>query len=212
MFRTLLPVTLLAALAFSLIPVSADDKEKPKPKADPEGAPLELTLTGTAKYTTDVDTQDEADKLKNAIEAAAKAGRVPPAAPAVELSAVIKNTSDKPVTVWVSGDPFVLTLTLAGKGAVNSAPLLAFTQEYRIPTGVEIAAGKTHTIPVKSLQSGFRGRAHWAYWTAPGEYELTATLRTAVTPAPKGAKDANDGFGFVTLTSAPLKLTVEAKK
>ncbi len=76
---------------------------------------------------------------------------------------------------------------------------------------MEIAAGKTHTIPVKTLQSGFRGKAHWAYWTAAGEYELVATLRTAMTPAPKGAKDANDGFGAVTLTSGPLKLTVEAK-
>ncbi|MBP3960707.1 hypothetical protein J8F10_36240 [Gemmata sp. G18] len=211
MFRTILPAALFALLTIGSAPLTAEDK-KDKPRADPPATPLELSLTGTTTtYTLDLGGRTT-DELKNLIESAAKTGKRPPAAPAVDLSIEIKNTSDKPVTVWVTGDPVVLTCTLRGKGALNVAPPLAFTEEFRIPKGVEIAAGKTHVIPVKTLVSGYRGAAHWAYWLESGEYELTATLKTGMNPAPKGAKDANDGFGSVTLTSAPLKLTVEAKK
>jgi hypothetical protein len=65
-------------------------------------------------------------------------------------------------------------------------------------------------IPVKTLVSGYRNSAHWSFWTEPGEYELVATMKTAMNPIPKGAKQFMD-FGTVTLTSAPLKLTVEKK-
>ena len=54
--------------------------------------------------------------------------------------------------------------------------------------------------------------SHYSYWTEPGEHELVATLKTGVSPAPKGAKEGMDGFGLVTLTSAPFKVTVEEKK
>ncbi len=210
MTRTILPTAIFGLLVLGISPLAAEDK-KDKPKAEPEGTPLELSVTGKAKYTLDLGGQT-ADEFKKAVDAAAKAGRRPAAAPAVELTVEIKNTSDKAVHVWISGDPVVLTLTLKGKGAVNVAPPLAFTEEFRSPKAVEIPAGKTHTIPVKALVSGYRGAAHWAYWTEAGEYELTATLKTGVNPAPKGAKDANDGFGQVMLTSVPLKITVEAKK
>ena len=209
MTRTILPAVLFTL--FCAVPTPAEEK-KDKPKADPPGTPLEISVTGkTTRYTLDLGGQT-AGEFKKAVQAAEKAGRRPPAAPAVDLAVEIKNVSDKPVRVWITGDPVVLTLTLKGQGAVNAAPPLAFTEEFRSPRAVEIAAGKTHTIPVKVLVSGYRGAAHWAYWTEPGEYELTATMKTGVSPAPKGAKDANDGFGIVTLTSAPLKLTVEAKK
>lgn len=193
---------------------AAEDKKPDRPKADPEGTPLELTVTGkTTKYTLDTGGRSAAD-YKKAIEAAAGGkglGR-PPAAPAVDLVVEIKNTSDKPVTVWVKGDPVVLTLELKGKGAVNASPLLAFTQEFRIPSGVEIAPGKTYGIPVKALVSGFRGASKFSYWTEPGDYELVATFKTGVSPAPKGAKGIEDGFGTVTLTSPAFKVTVEEKK
>ncbi|MBM3981251.1 MAG: hypothetical protein FJ304_13375 [Planctomycetes bacterium] len=205
MVRAILPVALVAL--FSAGASGADDKAK----SDPPGAHLEVTITGKAKYALDLGGAT-ADDFTRAVRAAEKAGRRPTAAPAVDLTVEIKNTADKPVTVWIGGDPVVLTLTLKGKGAVNAAPALAFTEEFRSPRGVEIAAGKTHSIPVKALQSGYRGAAHWAYWTAAGDYELTATLATASSPAPKGAKDAMEGFGRVTLTSAPFKIVIEEKK
>ncbi len=101
---------------------------------------------------------------------------------------------------------------LKGEGTLNLTPPLAFTEEFRQPQGEEIAAGKTLEIPLKSLTSGFRGAARFSYWTEPGDHELVAKFVTAVSPAPKGSQEAMDGFGKVVLTSAPLKLTVEAKK
>jgi hypothetical protein len=207
MVRAILPVALVALLCGP----AAADENKFEPNVDPVAPPLELTITGKAKYALDLGGAT-ADDFTKAVRAAEKAGQRPSAAPAVDLTIEIKNTSDKPVTVWISGDPVVLSLTLKGKGAVNATPNLAFTEEFRSPRGVEIAAGKTHTIPVKALQSGYRGAARWAYWTEAGDYELTATLTTAMCPAPKGAKPATDeGFGQIKLTSAPFKITVGAK-
>jgi hypothetical protein len=114
------------------------------------------------------------------------------------------------VTVWVTGDPVVLTLNLSGKGAFNLDPPIAMTREFRVPQELRLDAGKSHTFPVKQLKSGERGLTHYSYWTGPGEYDLTATLRTGVQPAPKGAKNI-DGFGAVTVTSAPFRLTVEGR-
>jgi hypothetical protein len=211
MFVRVLSVALLAGLAGT---GAGDDKKPGKPKADPEGTPLELTITGkTTKYTLDTGTLTPAE-FKKKVEAIGKDGDLGgpvPAAPKVDLTVEVKNTSDKPVKVWFKGDPVVLTLELKGKGAVNAAPSLAFTTQFISPEAIELAPGKAHAFPVKALTSGTRGGSLYSYWTEPGEYDLVATLKTGMTPAPKGAMDF-DGFGVVTLTSAPLKLTVEAKK
>jgi hypothetical protein len=185
-----------------------------KGKADPASTPLALTITGkTTKYTLDTGSMTP-EEYKKAIEAAAggKALGRPPAPPAVDLVLELKNTSDKAVMVWTKGDPVVITLDLKGKGAANAMPLLAFTTDFRLPEAVEIAAGKTYEFPLKSLTSGFRGASKFSYWTAPGDYELTATLKTGMSPAPKGAKEDMDGFGTVTVSSPAFKITVEAKQ
>jgi hypothetical protein len=210
MLRSILSIALILAFA-ELAP--SEDKKPEAPPANPKGAPLELTISGkTTKYTLDTGGLSAAD-YKKAIEAAVgKKGGQFPATPTVDLAIEIKNTSDKPVTVWTSGDPMVLTLELKGKGAINANWNGPMTLEFRIPKGVEIAAGKSHSIPVKSLASGMRGISTYSYWTEGGDYELVATLRTGMSPAPKGAKDAGDGFGTVTLTSPAFKLTVEEKK
>jgi hypothetical protein len=202
---------LTLAVGFALAGLAPGDDKKPEaPKSDPEGTPLELTIKGTAKYSLNTGGFSAAD-CKKYLEDTAKKGK-PFSTPAVELTVEIKNTSDKNVKVWAAGDPAVLTLTLKGKGALDLDPPIAFTDEFRLPKSVEVEAGKTYTIPVKSLTSGFRGKAHVSYWTEPGDYELVATLKTGMSPAPKGAKEGMDGFGVVTLTSAPFKVTVEEKK
>lgn len=212
MVRGILSVAL--AVVFGGLAAAQDKKADAKPKAEPEGTPLELSVTGkTAKYTLDTGGMSAAD-YKKVVEDAAKAkgkAKLPPA-PAVDLAVEVKNTSDKAVKVWDKGDPVVLTLELKGKGAVNADRFGPMTLEFRIPSAVEIGAGKTHSIPVKSLMSGMRGMTKVAYWTEAGEYEVVATLRTGMSPAPKGAKEGMDGFGVVTLTSAPLKVMVEEKK
>ena len=207
MIRTILTF----ALCFPAAAVRADDKNADKPRADPEATPLELAITGKATtYTLDTGGLS-AEEYRKRLADEAKTGK-PLAVPMIDLAVEIKNTSDKGVQVWNAGDPVVLTLDLRGKGAVNLDPALAFTREFRIPKSVEIPPGKSVSIPLTSLTSGFRGRSHVSYWTEPGDYELVATLKTGVSPAPKGAKDGMDGFGLVTLTSAPFKLTVEGKK
>ena len=203
-----------AAILF-LSACSAATAEKPadKPSADPKETPLELSITGkVVKFTLDTGDLTPAEYQKKIEDAAkAKNGR-PPATPTVDLAIEIKNTSDKAVMVWSKGDHVVLELELKGKGAVTANPNLAFTREFRLPVAVEIAPGKSLSIPVKSLTSGFRGASKFTYWTAAGDYELVAKFKTGMDPAPKGATDAGDGFGTVTLTSAPLKVTVEEKK
>jgi hypothetical protein len=196
----------------ALVGLSGPAIGQQKPKADPEGTPLELTITGkNTRFTLDTGGRSPAEFQKHIENAVAEGGR-PPAPPTVDLTIAIKNTSDQPIQVWVKGDPVVLEVELKGKGAINAAPLLAFTQEFRSPEAVTIEAGKTHTLPLKSLTSGFRGMSKFAYWTQAGEYELVATLKTGVAPAPKGAREGMDGFGIVTLTSAAFKVTVEEKK
>lgn len=64
---------------------------------------------------------------------------------------------------------------------------------------------------IDAPRGGFRGRSHWSYRRAAGEYELVADPRTGVRPAPKGATPDDDGFAPVVLTGAPFKLTVTEK-
>ena len=206
---TMMLTAFLGAAAFA----RPDDKPAEKPKADPPGTPLEITLTGKkTTFTLDTGGLSVVDYQKKLADIVKSGNRPTIAPPTVDLTLEIKNTSDKPVTVWISGDPCVVELTLKGKGAVNAAPNLAFTQEYRIPKGIEIAPGKSYSMPVKTLVSGFRSASRFSYWTDVGEYELTAKLTTGMSPAPKDAKEAGDGFGRVSVTSAPLKITVEEKK
>jgi hypothetical protein len=152
-----------------------------------------------------------AEEFRQTIKAAEKTGRYP-AAPAVELVLELKNTSDKEVQVWTSGDPVRLMLDLKGKGAINEALKgIAFTTIFIMPKAVTVPPGKTVEIPIKALSYGMRGASHRSYWTEPGDYTLTASYQTGVSPAPKGSTPADMGFGKVTLTTAPIKLKVEGK-
>jgi hypothetical protein len=201
----------LATLLGLTMTATADDK-KPEPgKAIPDTTPLELTIKGeTTKYPLDLGgkTADEFTKMLAEVkEGKARA----PKPPELKLTLVVKNTSDKAIKVWNKGDPVVLDLELKGKGAVSVAPQLAFTADFRLPQAIDLDAGKTLEIPLSALVYGFRNASKYAYWTQPGEYELIATWKTGVAPAPKGAMD-NDGFGVVWVSSPAFKITVEEKK
>jgi hypothetical protein len=189
----------------------AGAKDVAAAKTEPAGVPLEITITGKkTTFPLDLDGKTSAE-FEEVIKKAKEAGGPVPKPPAVDFVVTIKNTGKDTIMVHTSGDPVVLTLELKGKGAINVEPALAFTTDFRLPQGVGLGAGKTIEIPVKSLTSGFRGASKMAYWTAPGEYELVATWVTGVSPVPKGAEDNGEGYGKVTLTSAPLKITVEGK-
>ncbi len=202
---------LATLLGLAMTAHAADDK-KPEPgKAIPPTTPLELTIKGdTTKYVLDLGGKTPAEFAK--LLEAGKTGNVRlPKPPAVKLTLVVKNTSDQAIRIWAKGDPVVLDLDLKGKGAVSVAPQLAFTADFRLPEATDLEPGKTMEIPLGGLVSGFRGASKYTYWTQPGEYELIATWKTGIAPAPKGAQDF-DGFGVVTVASTPFKITVEEKK
>lgn len=199
MNRSILLATVVAVLGGAVMSEAAD-----KPKAA-EAAPLSVTIEGTAKYTLDPALGSE-DDLKKGF-AADKF----PNPPKVDLKLVVKNTSDKPVQVWTSGDPVTVDLTLKGDGATSVKPRLMMTADYRSPRSTEVAAGKTVEIPLTQLSGGKRGMGEYWYWAKAGEYELTATLNTAVSPAPAGADKADGGYGKVKVTSPAFKIVVEKK-
>ncbi len=56
-------------------------------------------------------------------------------------------------------------------------------------------------------------RIIWPIGREGGEYSITATYSTAVSPAPKGAKEEGEGFGRVLVPTLPVKIkVVEARK
>ncbi len=195
-------------------PRPAGSAPSPPAKADPKDSaakelPVQIRLSGKTRYVLNTGGLDS-DAYKKKIAAAAEAGRPLPT-PAVDIVVEIVNTSSKPIDIWTSGDPVVLTLDLQGPGAWNLNPPLAFTREFRAPQTTTLAAGKSVSFRLSELTSGFRGRSRFCYWTQPGDYELQASFKTAIRPAPPGSPDAGDGFRHVTLTSAPLKISVGAK-
>ena len=212
--RTVLKSLLAAALGVAVLAVAPEATAKraappklPEPgKAVPDTTPLEATIEGTAKYTLDL-----GGKTAEEFEKGLKGEKVPPP-PKVDLKLVVKNTSKETIQLWTSGDPVTVELKLTGKGAVQAKPMLMTTADFRLPKAVEVEAGKTVEFPIKGLAGGFRNIDHYWYWTQAGEYELVATLKSGVNPAPKGAADGGDGFGQVMVASKAFKITVDEKK
>jgi hypothetical protein len=193
----------LIAMCLLLAPLTglADD-QKGKEEKLPVTAKL-VAKKDTYRLELDGKTPEEFRKL-------IAAGGKLPAPPAVHLELELHNTSDKEVKIWVKGDPVVLELDVKGPGAVSVIAQKAFTQEYRAPAATTLPPGRSYSYPITSLKYGFRGVEKHAYWTEPGEYTITATLTTAISPAPPGTK-VQKGFGQVALTSNPLKVKVLGK-
>jgi RNA polymerase sigma factor (sigma-70 family) len=180
-----------------------------KGKTDPAGAPLEVKLIARkAVYVLDLDGKTPEEFRKHIKETFQPV-------PQVDLELEFRNSGDKEIKFLVGGfNPDIpMFLKLDGPGALNLT-LLAIVSDVPSspPTLVTLAPGKTHTIPIKSLATDNHAReATVSYWTQPGEYTLTATYKTAVSPVPQGAKDDGKGFGAVTVVSAPVKLKVAKK-
>jgi RNA polymerase sigma factor (sigma-70 family) len=188
-------------------------QQETKSKTEPAGVPLEARLvTKKDSYVLDLGGKTPEEFRKGIKDINNRY----PATPAVDLELEFRNSGDKEFTFLVGGSypDIPLLLKLEGPGAVNvtmaglSAPIARgmFTQ-------VKLAPGKTYTLPIKSLMTNRLGRDGTAsYWLEPGDYTLTATYQTGVSPAPPGSKDGGNflglGFGYVTVTTAPVKLRV----
>jgi hypothetical protein len=177
-------------------------------KTEPPGVPLEARLIAKKDtYVLDLGAKT-AEEFRKALQI--KNQYLP--APAVDLELEFRNSGDKELKFLVGGtNPDIpLLLKLDGDGAVNLVlPAVASAMASLPPTPVALAPGKTHVLPIKALVTNCRGREGSAsYWTQPGDYTPVATYKTAVSPAPAGAKDNGKGFAAVTLTSAPVKLKV----
>jgi RNA polymerase sigma factor (sigma-70 family) len=204
-----------------LTPVRPDAKDADKKPADagstePAGVPLTARLVGAKdSYTLDLGgkTADEFRKQFPEGKGPVKPGTRLPDSPKVDLKLELTNTGKEEIKVQVRGSENKLTLDLKGPGVVF-APFVVqnFLPVRRPPEVVTIAPGKTVTVTdVPTLAFPKPGTGSRAYWTAPGKYTLTVDYVLGVSPAPKGAKEAN-GFGQVIIHSAPLTLNVVEKK
>lgn len=136
-----------------------------------------------------------------------KLGSPPPKPPMVDMELEVKNTTDKAIEFWSAGDPVQVILQLKGPNAKTINAPLAFTADFRLPKLSTLEPGKTFVIPIKTLQSGFRGVGTWHYWLAPGEYTISPSFKTGIRPAPPGSKEM-EGAGAVTIVGKPLTVKV----
>jgi hypothetical protein len=189
-----------------------DNPPNAKGKTEPAGVPLEARLV--AKQ--DTYSLDLGGKTAEEFRKLLKDGQRP-APPQVDLVLEFHNTGDKEIKFLVGGtNPDIpLLLQLDGEGSMNfTLPSLASAMVSRPPEQITLAPGKSYEMPIKNLRTNNLGREGSAsYWTAPGEYNLSATYQTAVSPLPKDAKESPTakGFGMVTVTSNKVQIKVKDK-
>jgi len=156
--------------------------------------------------------------LADLIDAAKKNNKYPEP-PEVDLVLEVTNTGDQDIQVWVKGDPVLLDLRLKGEGAMEGLPRVLLPREVELGEPITLKAGKTYEIPLSSLRCGVRGRTKNVYWTRPGEFTLTASLRTGfkIEGGQRGGRmgqylnQTDDDFEGITLVSNAVKLKVEEK-
>jgi hypothetical protein len=160
-----------------------------------------------ASYTLDLGGKSAEEYLRD-LELASKGKAKAPPPPTVTLEVIVTNTGKEKVDFWHTGDPVQILLDLKGPKAKKLTPLLAMTLEFRLPEFKSLQPGESHKFTLKRLAGGMRGNSQWLYWVEPGEYSLTAQLKTGVRPVPPGAPE-EEGAGRVTLSSQPIKIMVE---
>lgn len=205
-----LAVILLAATALpgADVPNEKLRDEKSAASTLPQGLPLELRIINE-QSSWELDSRgDRPAQFQEKIREGQKSGALV-SATRVELQLEIRNTGTIDVRIWVSGDDTLLTLDLQGTGPMTADSKTRPDSRVIPPVAVTIPAGKSHTIALTSLAHGFRNQAKNTYITEIGDYQLTATFKTAVSPAPKGSRRLAADFGEVILKSAPIEFYVK---
>ena len=187
--------------------LASSAKAPPTRRTEPEGVPLEVEVVANQdQYVLDLEGQKaEAYSKRLFVEGR----KEPPAPPEVDLVLKVRNTGKRQLTI--SPDFERVALYLVGDAAINLPDLdnpfgIGLLRE---PEPVPLAAGETRKVSIDSLKS-FIGSS---WWLTPGEYSIRASYHVKISPAPLGVKPDKDGFGYVTVRAAPIKVTVrEAKK
>jgi RNA polymerase sigma-70 factor (ECF subfamily) len=187
-------------------PPAADPAPKPAPK--PAGVELKLVakktdyVLNTGGRTVQEYQKLLTDFLKRKPNPANPVADLPAEPPQVDLVLQFVNNAKKDVTLFLEGDGNARVLTLRGPGVVALQNPGPFTLELRLPRPVTLAPGDSYSLPIRQLFDGMRWRGRAIYWTAPGDYTLTASY---------GLSDQQGGPG-ARLQSQPIKLTVTAPK
>jgi hypothetical protein len=233
--RKLMTVTALTALGYvgsfanaTADTAKVDEKDKADPKAedykgssDPAHVPLQVRLIARkTEYTLDLGgkTADELRKLIDESKATPRVGPAMPGTPAVDLLLELRNTSNEEVTLRIGRGRAQPWISLQGPGALNiETPNAYIARRVVLGENISIAPGKTYSYPIKDLAvPATNVGGHNAYWTQPGEYELTAHFWTLMLPQPANSPALNypgaPAGGMVTFASAPIKVKVVEKK
>jgi hypothetical protein len=116
----------------------------------------------------------------------------PKGAPAVSLELELRNTTDRPMRVWVAGPQTELRLDMRGPGA-RSTP--AKDRAEAEPEVVPLRPGESHTIHVAGLTDSRRA---WT-WTKPGDYTVTAEFTTRAEVSGLGTRRITARSGLITI-------------
>lgn len=189
--------------------VGAGGRDVPAIRVEPGGEIFHLKRVDFA-VTLDLGGQTP-DEARDQLRAKARKGQLPPAQ-RVDLSFVLRNTGNRPIQVWTGGEATGMLLQLRGPGWIDVTAPVSPTERGRATKTVRLEPGESCVVPIIELAYRDRGVVHHLYWTEPGEYTLTVQFRTGVRPPPPGAPPLKEGFGLVTLSSAPITIRVEAKE
>ncbi|REK17579.1 MAG: BON domain-containing protein [Planctomycetota bacterium] len=166
-------------------------------------APAGLTATLIVEQDTyELDAAQSGDKFRQALRAARKGfnyGHLPPA-PKVDLTFKLQNAGDEPVKVRLGHDSGGFEFVLAGEGAEHIRIRRPFAADLNLGSLVTIEPGEEYSIPIESLEYGFRGKSDRWYWTEPGEYTLHVTLSWPT--------DVSGIYGEFSVTATSDTLTV----
>lgn len=200
--------SLLALILHVIVSGIRAEEEAPKASTEPRDLPIELKIVADAATWELNSRGDPPFKFQENIRKGEKSGQLV-SATSVELELEIKNKSNHSIRIWVDGDDTLLTFDLKGPGAMTAQARPSALGRAISPRSVTIQPGRSYRIPLTSLSDGLRLTSRHLYITEIGDYRLSATFKTGVSPAPLATRELSGGFGEVILKSAPIKFHVK---
>jgi hypothetical protein len=130
-------------------------------------------------------------------------GRLPP--PEVQLSLELHNDGDRPMRIDLDDERASLTLDVRGPSVASVAAPPQAEAPLRGVGAVPLAPGGGKRLTIDRLADGVRGAVRYHYWTAAGDYTVTAEVRVPV------ETDPLVGRRMRTFSTGPLRIHVAEK-